>query len=55
MTFHTDERVEALLNAYAVELLREEDEDGSAVSGPKHWHVFHIIRRKIELHRQVLQ
>jgi hypothetical protein len=21
----------------------EEDEDGRAVSGPKHWHVFHVI------------
>ena len=23
----------------------EEDEDGSACNGPKHWHVFHVVAR----------
>jgi trans-aconitate methyltransferase len=48
MTFHTAEQVQNLLqNVFEVEFLREEDEDGHAFRGPKHWHVFHIIARKI--------
>lgn len=31
---------------FEIEGLREQDEDGEAVSGPKHWHVLHIIARK---------
>jgi SAM-dependent methyltransferase len=46
MTFHTREEVEALLDGFDVHLLREQDEDGPAVSGPKHWHVFHVIASK---------
>jgi len=46
MTFHTRAEVEALFADFELEGLREEDEDGEAVSGPKHWHVFHVIARK---------
>ena len=46
MTFHTRAEVEALLADFEIEGLREQDEDGEAVSGPKHWHVFHVIARK---------
>jgi len=46
MTFHTRAEVEALLDGFDVHLLREQDEDGPAVSGPKHWHVFHVIASK---------
>ena len=48
MTFHTRDDVEALLDAFEVERLDEQDEDGQAVSGPKHWHVFHVIARRKE-------
>ena len=43
MTFQTREEVELLLHDFDVHLLQEQDEDGVAVSGPKHWHVFHVI------------
>ena len=33
-------------HAFEVRLLQEKDEDGPAVSGPKHWHVFHVIASK---------
>jgi len=34
---------EALLDGWTVERFEEEDEDGEACSGPKHWHLFHVI------------
>jgi len=46
MTFHTRAEVEALFDRFDVQLLHEQDEDGAAVSGPKHWHVFHVIASK---------
>lgn len=46
MTFHTRAEIEALLGDFEVVGFREQDEDGEAVSGPKHWHVFHVIARK---------
>jgi SAM-dependent methyltransferase len=49
MTFHTREELEKLLTEFDVELLREQDEDGEAVGGPKHWHVFHVIATKRRL------
>jgi hypothetical protein len=48
MTFQTREQVDALFAEFDVHVLREQDEDGSAVSGPKHWHVFHVIAAKHE-------
>jgi tellurite methyltransferase len=35
----------ALFDGWAIERFDEEDEDGDACSGPKHWHVFHIVAR----------
>jgi SAM-dependent methyltransferase len=46
MTFHTRAEVEALLDGFDVRSLVEQDDDGQAVSGPKHWHVFHVIAAK---------
>lgn len=46
MTFHTRDDVDALLEGFDVRQLTEQDEDGEAVSGPKHWHVFHVIASK---------
>jgi SAM-dependent methyltransferase len=46
MTFQTREALETLFAGFDVHLLREQDEDGPAVSGPKHWHVFHVMATK---------
>ena len=46
MTFQTREQLDELLAGFDVHLLREQNEDGPAVSGPKHWHVFHVIATK---------
>ena len=47
MTFHSRDKIERLLAPFDVVSLREIDADGEALSGPKHWHVFHVIARKI--------
>ena len=46
MTFHTESQLRARLKDFEIEHFQEEDEDGEAVSGPKHWHVFTVIARK---------
>jgi SAM-dependent methyltransferase len=46
MTFQTREELQLLFRGFDVHVLREQDEDGPAVSGPKHWHVFHVIANK---------
>lgn len=46
MTFHTEEQVRALFDGFEVESFHEQDEDGSSLSGPKHWHIFTVIARK---------
>ena len=46
MTFHTEEQVRAMLAQFETEYFHEQDEDGEAASGPKHWHVFTVIARK---------
>jgi len=38
---------EALLDGLEVERFEEEENDGEACSGPKHWHVFHAVARVI--------
>ncbi len=35
-----------LLEGLEVERFEEEEEDGEACSGPKHWHVFHVVARR---------
>jgi tellurite methyltransferase len=47
MTFHTEDQVRALLDKFEIESFHEQDEDGTATSGPKHWHVFTVIARKV--------
>lgn len=47
MTFHTEAQVRALLEDFEIESFHEMDEDGQSASGPKHWHVFTVIARKI--------
>lgn len=46
MTFHTADEVARLLAPFEVETLTEVDQDGTAASGPKHWHLFQAIARK---------
>lgn len=46
MTFHTEAQVRALLAAFDLETIDELEEDGLALRGPKHWHVFTVIARK---------
>jgi trans-aconitate methyltransferase len=47
MTFHTEEQVRAMIEKFETEYFHEEDADGQAASGPKHWHVFTVIIRKM--------
>jgi len=47
MTFHTETQVRAMLEKLETEYFHEQDEDGQAASGPKHWHVFTVIARKL--------
>ena len=46
MTFHTEDQVRRMLEAFELESFHEMDEDGTATSGPKHWHVFTVIAKK---------
>lgn len=48
LTFLTRAEVEALLEAFEVERLDEVEEDGAtAVGDPKHWHLFHVVARRL--------
>lgn len=44
-TFLTAAEASALAEGLTVEHWHEEDRDGEAFSGPKHWHVFELIAR----------
>ena len=46
MTFHTETQVRAMIEKFETEFFHEQDEDGQAASGPKHWHVFTVIVKK---------
>ncbi|WP_110180950.1 class I SAM-dependent methyltransferase [Nocardioides solisilvae] len=46
ITSFTRAQAEVLLDGLDVARFDEEDEDGPASSGPKHWHVFHVIARR---------
>ncbi len=47
MTHHTRQQVEELLQAFEIEILKEEDHPGKTALGQdKHWHLFHIVARK---------
>jgi tellurite methyltransferase len=48
MTFHSAEHVASLLEAgFEIEVLDESEQDGEAFNGPKHWHIFEIIARRL--------
>ena len=47
MTFHTEEQVRAMLDGLEIEIFHEEDADGQSASGPKHWHVFTVVAKKM--------
>jgi trans-aconitate methyltransferase len=46
MIFHNEEQVRTMLKTFKIESFHEMDEDGNAVNGPKHWHVFTVIAKK---------
>lgn len=47
ITFHDAGEVDALLDGYDVEYLREEEDDSITARGqPKHWHIFHVVARR---------
>jgi hypothetical protein len=37
---------QAVFDGWELERFDEEENDGEACSGPKHWHVFHAVARK---------
>lgn len=43
LSFHSREEVEHLFDGLEIRSFEERDEDGQAVSGPKHWHIFDVI------------
>ena len=45
-TFHTEQQVREMAADFEIEYFHEQDEDGEATIGPKHWHVFTVIARK---------
>jgi tellurite methyltransferase len=48
LSFHRRTEVEDMLQAFQPERFDEIEEDGkTAVGEPKHWHVFHIVARKL--------
>ena len=47
MNFHSRAEVEQLLSGLEAISLGEHDADGEAVGGPKHWHLFSVICRKL--------
>jgi len=42
-TAMTRAAAKALFDGWTVERFEEEENDGEACSGPKHWHLFHVI------------
>jgi SAM-dependent methyltransferase len=48
LTFLRREEVDSLLRGFDPELLDEVEQDGQTALGqPKHWHVFHVVARKL--------
>ena len=46
MTFHTAQEARALVEGLEVVHWDEEDAPGPSYTGPKHWHVFHVVARR---------
>jgi SAM-dependent methyltransferase len=48
ITFLTRDEARALLQGFALEMFEEEEADSTTPRGtPKHWHIFHIVARKL--------
>ena len=45
LSFHSRDEVEQLFAGLEIQAFEERDEDGHAVSGPKHWHIFDVIAK----------
>jgi hypothetical protein len=45
LSFHTRTELTGLLAPLELETWRKVDEDGVALSGPKHWHIHEVIAR----------
>ena len=46
MTFHDEPTARDLFSGLEIVDWTEEDADGTAYTGPKHWHVFHVVARR---------
>ena len=47
-TVHTRSEIESLLHPFEILYLEEAERDGeTAMREPKHWHVFHVVARKL--------
>jgi SAM-dependent methyltransferase len=46
MSSFSREQALALFDGLEIEHNEEEENDGDACSGPKHWHVFHVVARR---------
>jgi len=42
---HSRAGAELLFDGWSIERFEEEENDGGACSGPKHWHLFHVVAR----------
>lgn len=48
ISHHTRDQIYKLLQPFAIELFQEEDHPGKTALGEeKHWHIFHIVARRI--------
>ena len=47
MAFLDKKQVENYFNDFEIEYFKEEESDGISGSGSKHWHVHHIIAKKV--------
>jgi tellurite methyltransferase len=47
MTFHTEDEVRKMLEPFEIAYFHEQDEEGRSTIGPKHWHIFTVIARKV--------
>jgi tellurite methyltransferase len=43
MSSFAESQARTLFDGWTIERFDEEEEDGEACSGPKHWHVFHVV------------
>jgi tellurite methyltransferase len=48
ITSFARDAAQRLFDGWTIERFEEEENDGEACSGPKHWHVFHVVARASE-------